>query len=71
MKDVVLTGAQTPPSVQDSPDPEDLVRALVERGFYVFRRLHTQQAGKGGRPSPPQRRTLHGADEPNRFRHST
>lgn len=49
MKNVVLTGTQTPPSVQDSPDPEDLVRALVERGFYVFRRLNTQQTGKGGK----------------------
>lgn len=46
MKNVVLAGAQTPPSVQDSPDPEDLVRALVERGFYVFRRLNAQHAGK-------------------------
>lgn len=46
VKNVVLTGTQTPPSVQDSPDPEDLVRALVERGFYVFRRLNAQHAGK-------------------------
>lgn len=49
VKNVVLTGTQTPPSVQDSPDPEDLVRALVERGFYVFRRLNAQHAGKGGK----------------------
>lgn len=71
VKNVVLTGTQTPPSVQDSPDPEDLVRALVERGSTSCVGSILNRPAKVERPSPPRRRTLHGADEPNRFRHSS
>ena len=54
MTGVIPTAMPSPLFVKDSPYPKDLAKALVERGFYVFGQLNTQQAGKGGEiPWPP------------------
>ncbi len=72
MTGVIPTATPVPPLVQDSPNPEDLARALAERGFYVFGRLNTQQAGKGGEGSSSRpRKTIQRAGKQDRFRPST
>lgn len=51
MTGVIPTATPVPPFVQDS---RDLAKALLERGFYVFGRLTTQQAdNRGESPAPP------------------
>ena len=60
MTGVIPTATPGPLFVKDSPYPEDLARALAERGFYVFGRLNTQQAGKGGKVCRPRQRRYRG-----------
>lgn len=53
MTGVIPTATPGPILVQGPPNPEDLAKAIAERGFYVFGRLNTQQVVKGGEsPSP-------------------
>ena len=72
MTGVIPTATPVPLFVQDSPNPEDLARALTERGFYVFGWLNTQKTGKGGEgPSSQPRKTIQMAGKQDRHRPST